>query len=123
VEHMTIPETRKERIRREAEELKAQAVEESKPVVLDPMARLAEVPKQRTVEESFFDPRFREMDPFNDLMTASEVVPDKPVKKGRFDKTAAEWRHAMLMELLRVPIMVPIWWGGMQLCDVFWKHR
>lgn len=29
----------------------------------------------------------------------------------------------MHLEFLRVPIMVPVWWGGMKLCDIAWNYR
>lgn len=29
----------------------------------------------------------------------------------------------MHLELLRVPIMVPIWWSGMKLCDIAWNAK
>jgi hypothetical protein len=31
-----------------------------------------------------------------------------------------EWVHSMHLEFLRVPIMVPVWWAGMKLCDLLW---
>jgi hypothetical protein len=38
-------------------------------------------------------------------------------------ETLTEWAHAMHMEFLRVPIMVPIWWAGMKLCDIVWSFK
>jgi hypothetical protein len=26
----------------------------------------------------------------------------------------------MHLEFLRVPIMVPVWWAGMKVCDILW---
>ena len=34
-----------------------------------------------------------------------------------------EWVHAMHLEFLRVPIMVPVWWAGMKVCDILWSLK
>ena len=115
--------TRRER--RRAETLAARLAEESKPrIIEEAFPRVIREPLPTPTEESVFDPRVVEVSPFDELMgTPPPAESRNPKKKGRLHKTRAEWQHAMLMELLRVPIMVPIWWGGMQLCDVFWAHR
>jgi hypothetical protein len=34
-----------------------------------------------------------------------------------------EWVHGMHLEFLRGPIMIPVWWAGMKLCDLLWALR
>jgi hypothetical protein len=118
--------TRRER--RKAEMLAARSRQEPTATSIDMGARVTEEATPPVPKQPHHDPRFREMSPFNDLMGTSRPTldvepPKKEKKESRFSKTGAEWRHAVFMEFLRVPIMVPIWWAGMQLCEVFWKHR
>ena len=91
------------------------------------LVRVADEAKPTATSDTVFDPRLREYSPFDGLLSppTQTAVPAKAEKpnKSWFVKTRAEWRHALLMELLRVPIMVPIWWAGMALCEVFWNRR
>ena len=41
----------------------------------------------------------------------------------RQGETLREWVHAMHLEFLRVPIMVPVWWAGMKVCDILWSLK
>jgi hypothetical protein len=52
----------------------------------------------------------------------ADLNPTHTTKKTKRDELRHEFAHQIRMEMLRVPIMVPIWWEGMKLCDILWNH-
>lgn len=103
------------RAARQGEDDRQLSIEEQLPRLLSDTA-------PRLTEESVFDPRVIDAAAFDELVDTPppEVV---TLERSRPATIWLEWRHRMFMELLRAPLMIPIWWCGMQVCDVVWKVR